>query len=405
MTQDQNASHQPNLTAAEDSSKKRDFSKAQNQTTAATSPHSYPGGQPGQPVYPPPGYHYSGGSHLGGSPPVGPPPRYTGGDPGPRRFPIWKVLFGIIAVTAVLLFIFMLIPVILGKGTNASTITFGSRIGLVHIEGVLLPGIQHEFQMKALDDLADNDRVRGIVLYIDSPGGSVGTSQELFERVRQIREKRGIPIYTAMGNTAASGGYYIAAASDKIYALKGTLTGSIGVIFSKPEFGELARRVGVDTETITSGRFKDAGAYTRKMNEDERYIFEYMINDTHQQFLDDILMNREKPMEAASRNLPHEKWAEYLFEKPDVISAKSFLEQVADGRAYTGRQALELGLIDQIGALDNAIRDLAENVGITGDPNVIQIKHKPTFRELLGTKMETVLPDNHSMLKYIMPSY
>jgi len=141
------------------------------------------------------------------------------------------------------------------------------------------------------------------------------------------------------------------------------------------------------------------------MNENERYIFKYMINNTHQQFMDDILTYRAQMLETAALNLPDEKWEKYLFEKPAVITGKSFLAQVADGRAYTGQQALELGLIDKIGALDSVIRDLADEVGISGDPDVMHIKHKPSISDLLGAKMDSILPDNHAMLKYIMPSY
>jgi protease-4 len=405
MTHDQNSTpgHGGTRPMAEGSRQEQEFGSTQHQPAQTSPPPSYATGQTGQGVYPPPGYQYSSGPYGGGMPP-GPPPRYTGGEPGRKRFPIWRVLFGLIAVAGVILFIVMLVIPFLRQGGAATSIAFGSRIGLVHIEGLLTPGIQHDFQMKALHDLAGNNKIKGIVLYIDSPGGPVGSSQELYEKVRKIRTDHGIPIYTAMGNTAASGGYYIAAASDRIYALKGSLTGSIGVIFSKPEISELAKRVGVGTETIASGRFKDAGALTRKMSENERYIFEYMINDTHQQFMDDILTCRQQRLETAALNLPDEKWGEYLFDKPEVITGESFLAQVADGRAYTGRQALELGLIDDIGALDDAIKDMAEEVGITGNPDIIHIRYKPSFSDLLGARMDSIL-GRHAMLEYIMPSY
>ena len=264
-------------------------------------------------------------------------------------------------------------------------------------------GPEKEFWMKSLREMRDNSRIKGIVVRIDSPGGTVGASQELYSMLQGIRNgDAGKPVYVSMGDVAASGGYYIAAASDRIFAMSGTMTGSIGVIMSKPELSGLTERFGFEMETIKSGRFKDAGAITRPITPEERQMFDLMIQDTYQQFLQDILNERAEELAKACRDLPAEAWAAYDFAEPVEVSARALLEQVADGRVYTGRQALQLGLVDQIGTLDDVIARLAGEVGISGVPQVEERKLRRTLFGAVEASVENILPRGHAPVQYRM---
>ncbi len=216
------------------------------------------------------------------------------------------------------------------------------KIGIVEVTGVITSSRDIVRQLR---EFGEDESIRGIILRIDSPGGSVAPSQEIYDAVLKIR-KSGKKIYASMGNLGASGGYYIAAAADRIFANPGTLTGSIGVIMAFSNFEELLRKIGLRPEVIKAGKFKDAGSPTRAMTKEERKYLQAVVDDVHSQFVEAITIGRGIDMEEARK--------------------------LASGQIFTGRQAKELNLIDNLGGLEDAIASLAEAVGIIGRPNIIQ---------------------------------
>jgi protease-4 len=218
----------------------------------------------------------------------------------------------------------------------------GAKIGVITIEGV----ISSDLTEKTVRQLsADDASIKAIVLRIESPGGGVASSQEIYESVRRVRSG-GKVVVASMGGVAASGGYYVACGAERIFANAGTLTGSIGVIVQLANAEELLRKVGVMPTVITSGAFKDSGNPTRSLRPEERQVFQALVDDVHQQFVEAV---------AQGRNLPLDE-----------------VRQVADGRVYTGRQARDLRLIDELGSLDDAVTYAAATVGTVGKPKVVQ---------------------------------
>ena len=239
------------------------------------------------------------------------------------------------------------------------------KIGLLRIEGEIgqQKSIPYSFWLDTLKKFGETRKIRGVVIRINSPGGAVGSSQELQKAVADLRDKWDKPVYISMADMAASGGYYIASAGDRVYALKGSLTGSIGVIFNKPDISGLTQKIGIQTEVVKSGKFKDAGSEFRPMTDDEKFVFGSLITDSHKQFLDDVLARRGNAIKQACEKIAPEKWAEYRFQPVAEPSPRAFLEQIADGRVYTGEQALELGLVDQIGTLNDVIAAMGQKLG------------------------------------------
>jgi protease-4 len=198
--------------------------------------------------------------------------------------------------------------------------------------------------LRKLKQMAETKGVKAIVLDINSPGGSVGAVQEMHSQILRLRRDKKIPIVALFGDVAASGGYYIAAACDKIVAHPGTLTGSIGVIFSVSNLEGLFSKIGYKTDPIKSGKHKDIGSPARPMTPEERALLQAVINDAYGQFLAAV---------ATGRNLPVEK-----------------VKPHADGRIFSGSQALSAGLVDQLGDSQDAIELAAKLGGIKGKPKV-----------------------------------
>ncbi len=251
------------------------------------------------------------------------------------------------------------------------------RIALIRIEGVILDAQETLGELKKF---SDNPSVKAIVLRIDSPGGGVVPSQEIYDAVRRVRSKSNKAVIASMGSVAASGGYYIAAATDRIVANPGTLTGSIGVIMEMANVEGLLQKIGVEGVVVKSGKYKDVGSPLRKMSDEERGLLQTVMDDVHKQFIEAV---------AEGRSL----------EVPEV-------QALADGRIFTGRQAKAAKLVDELGNLDDAIQLAADVVGIAGEPKVIEQRRRFSIRELLDSKLSSVLPkfDFHSgvNLKYLM---
>ncbi len=198
---------------------------------------------------------------------------------------------------------------------------------------------------KRIRTLSEKKEVKAIVLDINSPGGTVGAVQEIYSAVIKAKAATKKPFIARFGEVAASGGYYVAAACDKIISQPGTITGSIGVIFSVGNAEGLMKKIGYKSEVIKSGRFKDIGSITREMTAEERKLLQQMIDDSYDQFTAAV---------AQGRKLPQDR-----------------VKELADGRIYTGRQALEAGLVDKLGDLQDAVDAAGEAAGLGKNPKVL----------------------------------
>ena len=224
-----------------------------------------------------------------------------------------------------------------------------NRIGVVDVTGII-SGSQHI--VTQVKKFRQDKRIRGIVLRIDSPGGSVGPSQEIYDEVLKTREG-GKTIYASMGAMAASGGYYIASAAEKIFANPGTLTGSIGVIMAFTNAKGLMEKIGLQPKIIKAGKYKDIGSPARDMTKKERNLLQSVVGDVHQQFIEAIASGRGISIEEVTT--------------------------IADGRIFTGRQANALNLVDELGGLQATIDQLSDKVGIIGEPKIVNEKPRLGF--------------------------
>jgi len=217
-----------------------------------------------------------------------------------------------------------------------------NRIGIVDITGLITDSQYITNQVKKF---RQDKRIRGIILRIDSPGGAVGPSQEIYDEVLKTRES-GKTIYASMGALATSGGYYVASAAEKIFANPGTLTGSIGVIMAFSNAKGLMEKIGLQPEIVKAGEYKDIGSPTRAMTQKERKLLQSVVTDVHQQFIEAVASGR------------------------DISVAE--VTKIADGRILTGRQAYSLNLVDQLGGLQVGMDQLAHKIGIIGSPKIIR---------------------------------
>lgn len=289
--------------------------------------------------------------------------------PTPRRRPLrllfWVVLIGLgLTVLSSLLF-------------PDLDLSLEDRIALIRVEGVILDAQPTVGELKKF---GDSPSVKAIVLRIDSPGGGVVPSQEIYDAVKRVRNKSNKAVVASMGTVAASGGYYIASATDRIMANPGTLTGSIGVIMEMANFEGLLKKIGVEGVVVKSGRFKDIGSPLRKMSDEDRQLLQAVMDDVHQQFIQAV---------AEGRSL-------------DIAE----VQPLADGRIFTGRQAKEAKLVDELGDLDDAIRLAADLAGIEGEPRVVEPRRRFSIRELLESRLFGALPkidlQTGVSLKYLM---
>ncbi|MGE0645641.1 MAG: signal peptide peptidase SppA [Nitrospira sp.] len=237
------------------------------------------------------------------------------------------------------------------------------RIALIRIEGVI---VDSQATVGELKRFSENPSIKAIVLRIDTPGGGVVPSQEIYDAVKRVRGKANKAVIASMGNVAASGGYYIAAATDRIVANPGTLTGSIGVIMETANLEGLLQKIGVEGVVIKSGKYKDVGSPLRKMSAEERGLLQAVMDDVHKQFIEAVAEGRSMELRAA--------------------------QMLADGRIFTGRQAKDAKLVDELGDLEDAIQLAAEVVGIEGEPKVVEPRRRFSIRELLDSKLSLMFP-------------
>lgn len=223
----------------------------------------------------------------------------------------------------------------------------GPKVALLEVDGLITDS---ERIIEHIRHHMENETVRAFVIRINSPGGGVAPSQEIYEEIKKVRQLHEKPVVASLATVGASGGYYIAAAADKIVANPGSITGSIGVIIQIPNISDLLNKVGIRSVIIKSGQYKDLASATRELTPAERKLLQQLIDDIHDQFIEAV---------AEGRGLSREE-----------------VETVADGRIFSGRQALELGLVDQLGNLQDAIDTAAKMGGIEGRPQIVQIKER-----------------------------
>lgn len=267
------------------------------------------------------------------APPSAPPP--------PRKSRVGMFFFGAFSGCLLVLLGAFFIGLLVAAGSDGAELNIASeKVAVVPIEGEIL---EARDTLDLLQRYAANDSVKAIVVRINSPGGAIAPSQEIYQAILKIRAD-GKPVIASMDSVAASGGYYIAAACEPILANSGTITGSIGVILQWFDMKELVRWAKLKPETITSGALKDAGSPYRELSDAERQYFQGIVTQLHSQFVRDVAIGRKKKMQHA-----------------DVA-------RIADGRIFTGEQALGLKLIDEVGTMDDAVRRAAKLGGIEGDP-------------------------------------
>jgi protease-4 len=278
------------------------------------------------------------------------------------------VLLGIIII-GVILGVFLLAILFLTQFGGDSTFALGDKIAVVDIKGVITSSRDI---VEQIDTFKADDDVKAIILRINSPGGGVGPSQEIYREVLSAKEKK--KVVASMESVAASGGYYVACASDLIVANPGTITGSIGVVMEFSNVEDLLKKIGLQSYVIKSGKHKDIGSPLRKMTPEERSILQGVIDSVHNQFIRAV---------AKGRDMKEEK-----------------VRQIADGRIFSGEQAKELGLVDRLGSLQDAIEIAAELIGVEGKPVVIYPRKKLSLYELLFKQSLRFLMEEIWQLEY-----
>lgn len=287
------------------------------------------------------------------------------------------IILSALAVIA-LGFIVFFVVLFSGAGESTETVVSGSgeKIAVVELKGVI---VTSEDVVRQLKKFRDTRNVRAILLRVDSPGGGVVASQEMYEEVKKTRDG-GKPVVVSMGALAASGGYYVSCGASEIVANRGTLTGSIGVISEFLQLQQAMSKLGVDVKTIKSGKLKDAGSPTRAMNDADEQYFQGLIDDVHRQFIS-VVENERK--------LKHE----------DVVA-------MADGRVFTGEQAVLRHLVDTLGTYEDAIRITANLVGIKGEPALIRERHRQSLiQSFMGDAGESLKEIKQELLERPVMSF
>jgi protease-4 len=294
--------------------------------------------------------------------PASPQPQSTGTTK--RRIWPWVVVGVAVLGIGWCVVAFVIVGLLSGPASRESTFGFGDAVGVVYIEGEIgvsssgtVSGVNSERIVGYVRQAEANRRIKAIVVYINSPGGTVVPSDEMYRALRDATK----PVVVAMGEIAASGGYYIACGADKIYAHPATITGSIGVYGTLINAAELLDRLGVEGIVIRSGDAKAIGNWFEHPTEEQLAIEKEIVEELHAMFVEVVAEGRDMEIER--------------------------VRQLADGRPFTGQQALDLELVDALGTLSDAIDDAATMGGISGRPEIIEYRRAPSFLELwLGSR-------------------
>lgn len=269
-----------------------------------------------------------------------------------RKHPVILGILLLLTMVAVLYALFYRAGASSG-GVRSQSFSLKDKIGVVPVEGVIADSIEIT---ENIEGFAEDDSIAAVVVRIDSPGGGVAASQEIYDAIVELKKKKRVVI--SMGSVAASGGLLIACAGDKIVANPGTITGSISAIMQFANVEELLKKVGVKASVVKSGQYKDIGSPVREMTPEEKAILQELIDDIYQQFVDVIVRDRK---------LPREK----------VVA-------ISDGRVFSGRKAKEYGLVDQLGDMASAARLAGSLAGKKGKCDLVYPRKKhPTFFDYL----------------------
>jgi protease-4 len=246
-----------------------------------------------------------------------------------------------------------------GERTEVVTTGSGSKIGVVELQGVITSS---EDVVRQLKKYREDRSIKAILLRVDSPGGGVVASQEMYEEVKKARAEK--PVVVSMGALAASGGYYVSCGASRLVANRGTLTGSIGVISEFLQLQAALDKLGVSVKTIKSGKLKDSGSITRKMTVEDEQYFQQLMDNVHRQFIEVV---------ETERHMDHN----------EVV-------KIADGRVFTGEQAVNNGLVDTLGTFEDAIQITAKLAGISGEPSLVkERKRRSIWDSIFGDAEET----------------
>lgn len=248
----------------------------------------------------------------------------------------------------------------------------GSAIGIVEIKGVIQ---ESKTTLKNLKKFVSDKNIKGIIIRVDSPGGMVGPTQEIYNEILKAGKKK--KVYVSIGNVAASGGYYIASAGEKIFANPGSITGSIGVIMQTVNIEQLIKFMKINVETIKSGKYKDTGTPFKELTDEERKMLSQLTEEIHNQFIEDI---------ARARRLEIEK-----------------VKQISDGRIMTGATAKKYGLVDEIGSLEDAKEALWRDLNLSGEPKSIYPRRQT--RSFIKELMDSLYEDAEERLGIKEPGF
>lgn len=264
--------------------------------------------------------------------------------------------------------------------------TAPGKIVVLPIEGVIETD-EYGFLREAIDCIADDERVRGVVLRINSPGGTIAGSDYYYTLLKDLKAELDVPIIASMGDVAASGGYYIATAADQIFAERSTLTGSIGVIVSMYDASELCEKVGVASTPVVSGPMKGMGDFMKKPTPEETAVWQALVDESYEQFLDVVRAGRPWYRGENGENTENKENGESSETAETAVAEErdAELRRVADGRIYTAKQAKDLRLIDEIGFLDDAIDAAIEAAGLTPETaEVVRYEELGSWTSALG---------------------
>lgn len=292
-------------------------------------------------------------------------------DNGRSRTWLWIVIGGG-AFFLFVLAVFTLVYLTLHAGSEqAGFSSFGDKIGVVDLDGVILdPGTI----VPQLKKFGDDDSIKAIIIHVNSPGGGVAASEEIYRAVKRLRDEKKKRIVASISTVGASGAYYVSSATNKIFADNGSIVGSIGVIAEWVNYGDLMRWAKLKPETLKVGEFKDTGDPTREMTPAERAYMQSLIDNMYGQFVQAVADGRHA--------------------KVDDIKA------IADGRVWTGQEALSMHLIDQLGDFQAAVDDTAKSVGIKGEPTLVRPeKNRESLLDLLFGDVSQWLPSREKLLE------
>ncbi|MFI5113898.1 MAG: signal peptide peptidase SppA [Terriglobales bacterium] len=289
---------------------------------------------------------------------------------GRSRVWVWLLVGGGLFALFVIA-VFTLVYLSFGGHDDEAFSGFGDKIAVVDLDGVILSPKQIVPQLKKF---ADDGSVKAIIIHVNSPGGGVAASEEIYREVKRIREEKKKRIVASIETVGASGAYYVASATDKIYADKGSIVGSIGVIAQWVNYGELLRWAKLKDITMKAGEFKDTGSPTREMTPAERQYVQSLIDNMHTQFIQAVAEGR------------HAKEAD--------------IRAIADGKVWTGEQAYGMKLVDQVADFEAAVKDTAKAVGISGEPTLVRPqKQKRSGLDLLFGDVSDYLPTREKLLE------